>query len=125
MKLCRIVICCSELIWFELCSNSFNHSRVSLDDGRKHMKLHDGGMDSLDEVFADNVEDSLSRKTRESKGSLTAESSLFSEASKSEYDVSSDTCNRFEELDYKVQNLWNKLTTKDESFEVFNWNNFL
>ena len=103
-------------------SNSFNHSRVSLDEGRKHMKLQNGEMDSLDEVFADNAEDSLSRKTRESKGSLTAESSLFSEASKSEYDVSSDTCNRFEELDNKVQNLWNKLSTKDESFEVFKSN---
>ena len=86
------------------------------------MKLQNGEMDSLDEVFADNAEDSLSRKTRESKGSLTAESSLFSEASKSEYDVSSDTCNRFEELDNKVQNLWNKLSTKDESFEVFKSN---
>ena len=96
-------------------SSNFNQSRYSVEDGRKS-KLINLSQDFLDDVFEDNNVSQGSKKPRSSQGSV---SSVNTEVSKSEYDVSSDTCMRLEELDNKVQTLWQKLSTKDEDYEKF------
>ena len=97
-------------------------SRVSVDGGRKHLRLgRTATEEELDEVFAANEQWNNSIKPRSSQGSVVESSlnSVNTEASKSEYDLSSDTCARLEDLDSQVQSLWHKLSTKDESYEQF------
>jgi len=96
-------------------SSNFNQSRFSVEEGRKS-KLINLSEDFLDDVFDDNNDSQGSKKPRSSQGSM---SSVNTEASKSEYDVSSDTCMRLEELDNKVQAMWQKLSTKDDDYEKF------
>ena len=71
---------------------------------------------SYDDVF----ENSVNVEGVDNCKSYVADSSLAStDASRDDIDVSSDTCTRLDELDNKVRSLWTKLSTKDESFEVF------
>ena len=70
--------------------------------------------DFNDEVFEDGDEASFCKRSQSSKGSIT-ESSVNTDAS--DYDVSSDTCNRLEELDNKVRRLWNRLSTASEVYQ--------
>ena len=72
--------------------------------------------DFNDDVFEDRDEPSFCKRSRSSKGSFT-ESSINTEASRSDYDVSSDTCTRMEELDNKVRHLWNRLSTASEVYQ--------
>ena len=102
-------------------SSTFNQSRVSVDDGRKYFKPNSRAEDDLDEVFVANETWNQSIKPRSSQGSVV-ESSLNSQTSRSEYDISSDTAARLDELDNNVQRLWNKLSAKDDSYEVFKSN---
>ena len=101
-------------------NSSFFQNRNSIDEVGKNSMFNDN-TEGLDEVFHDNEALRSLRKAGSSHGSLI-ESSVNTEASKSEYDVSSDTCNRLEELDVKVKTLWNKLSAKDDSYEAFKSN---
>eukprot|EP00092_Neocalanus_flemingeri_P028126 GFUD01030546.1.p1 GENE.GFUD01030546.1~~GFUD01030546.1.p1 ORF type:complete len:675 (-),score=159.15 GFUD01030546.1:69-2093(-) len=66
---------------------------------------------SFDEVF--------DKYSNEAAGTSTAESSIASDASRDDVDVSSDTYLRLEELDNKVKSMWSKLSNREESFEEF------
>ena len=97
---------------------SFNQSRASVDESstRRQLMLSSFTTDFNDDVFEDRDEPSFCKRSRSSKGSIT-ESSINTEASRSDYDVSSDTCTRLEELDNKVRHLWNRLSTASEVYQ--------
>lgn len=89
-------------------------------DQQKYLKFMNGTRESFcDEVFQD-VSADIHRESDKIKLSEVSApdssivSSLRSEESRS-HDVSSDTCLRLEELDSKVQSLWQKLSVKDQS----------
>ena len=75
-------------------SSLLNPSRSSLDEPRRNLKFTaNATTDSLDDVFLDGTQ----------RGSLV-ESSLGTETTRSDIDVSSDTCTRLEVLDDQVTN---------------------
>ena len=97
---------------------SFNQSHASFDESssKRQLMISSYTNDFNDDVFEDGDEPSSSKRSRSSKGSIT-ESSINTEASRSDYDVSSDTCTRLEELDNKVRHLWNRLSTASEVYQ--------
>lgn len=75
---------------------------------------------SFDEVFAECSSGQLDDHSASVVEVSNAESSIVTtDASREDYDVSSDTCMRLEELDNKVRTLWTKLSARDEIFEEF------
>ena len=88
---------------------SFNQSRASFEDSRKQLMIPSCTNDFNDDVFVEGGEPRFR--------SSMAESSVNTETSRSDYDVSSDTCNRLEELDNKVKCLWNRLSTASEVYQ--------
>ena len=95
---------------------SFNRSHASFEESsnRRQPMISGYTNDFNDEVFEDGDEASFCKRSQSSKGSIT-ESSVNTDAS--DYDVSSDTCNRLEELDNKVRHLWNRLSTASEVYQ--------
>ena len=87
------------------CRTSSIHqsSRGSFEEPRRSLqfKLVNSTTNSFDEVFLDE------------------RSSVVTESTRSDIDISSDTCTRLEVLDDQVRGLWNRLSAKDSSYEVF------
>ena len=95
---------------------SFNRSHASYEESsnRRQPMISSYTNDFNDEVFEVVDEASFCKRSQSSRGSVT-ESSVNTDAS--DYDVSSDTCNRLEELDNKVRHLWNRLSTASEVYQ--------
>jgi len=75
---------------------------------------------SFDDVFdVSNCEQLDDFDSKYPSKTSNADSSLGTDASRDDVDVSSDTCMRLEVLDNKVRSLWTKLSQRDESFEEF------